>query len=93
MRYSKLLAWTVLFAGVMATGAQAKAEDYRDLRHDTNRASALRNDISNDRARLQEALRCGRYREAEAIRRDIARDEASLRAQSRDIRQDRRDRW
>jgi hypothetical protein len=93
MRYSRLMAWSVLFAGVMVTGAQAKAEDSRDLRHDYHRAAAMRNDISRDRARLYEAERCGRYAEAAAIRRDIARDEANLHAQYRDIRHDRRDRW
>lgn len=93
MRYSKLMAWSVLFAGVMVTGAQAKAEDFRDLRHDYNRAAATRNDIFVDRARLYEAERCGRYGEAAAIRRDIARDRENLYFQYRDIRHDRRDRW
>jgi len=68
MRYSKLLAWTLLLAGVMVTGAQAKAEE-----------RGGRYDIAADRYRLAEAIRCGHYGEAAAIRRDIARDEAALR--------------
>ncbi len=93
MRYTKVLGWALMLAGVMATGAQAKAEDLRDLRHDYGRADAIRNDIGADRARLNEAVRCGRFGEAAALRRDIARDEAQLGAQVRDIRHDRRDRW
>lgn len=67
MRFSKLLAWTVLAAGVVVTGAQAKADE-RDARHD----------IAADRYRLAEAVRCGRFGEAAAIRRDIARDESAV---------------
>ena len=95
MRYSKLLVWSILLAGIGITSAQAKAADFgdrRDVRHDYARATALRNHIASDRARLREALRHGHYREAEVLRRDIARDEATLNAQYRDVRQDRRDR-
>jgi hypothetical protein len=93
MRYSKMLAWVVMVAGVMVTGAQAKAEEWgehRDLRNDYARANALRNEVASDRFRLNEAVRCGRPWEAAALRRDIARDEATLNAQYRDIRHDRR---
>lgn len=79
MRYTKLLTWTLLLAGVMVTGAQAKADE-----------RGARNDIAADRYRLAEAIRCGHYRDAEAIRRDIARDEAALRFRDRDFRHDRR---
>jgi hypothetical protein len=96
MRYSKLLVGSVLFAGLSLTAAQARAAEWaehRDLRNDYARAAELRNHIAADRARLNEALRCGRWNEANALRRDIARDEAALNSQHRDIRQDRRDRW
>jgi hypothetical protein len=92
MRFSKMLAWAVLAAGVMVTSVQAKAEEWgahRDLRNDYGRVNALRNDISADRLRLREDLRCGRLRAAAQERRDIARDEAVLHAQYRDIRHDR----
>ncbi len=98
MRYSKLLAWSVLFAGVMVSGAQAKAADSRfvesrDVHSDYRSVAALRNHIAADRARLNEALRRHHYAEASALRRDIARDQALLDAQNRDIRHDRHDRW
>jgi hypothetical protein len=89
MRYSKMLAWVVMAAGVMVTGAQAKAED-RDLRGDYARVDHLRNDIAADRARLNEDLRCHRPWAAENDRRDLARDQAALNYQLRDVRHDRR---
>jgi hypothetical protein len=94
--FSKVWLWTVLAVGVMATGAQAKAEDFdgrfehRDLRNDNARAGALRRDIGADRDRLNEDMRCGRPLAARATARDIARDQAALDAQYRDIRHDRR---
>lgn len=108
MRYSKVLAWGVLAAGVMVAGAEAKAEepyresrdvrhDERDLRGDYARVNAMRYDIAARRARLDEDVRCGRFREAARERRVIEREEAALHAQYRDIRHDRadlyRDRW
>ena len=95
MRFTKMLAWMVMAAGVVATGAQAKAAEFdrdfyhRDLRNDYARAGALRRDIAADRFRLNEDLRCGRPLAARAVARDIARDRAALRAQYRDIRHDR----
>jgi hypothetical protein len=93
MRYTKMLAWAVMVAGVMVTGAQAKAEEWgehRDLRNDYARTNALRNHLASDRYRADEAARCGRPWEAAELRHDIARDEAALHAQYRDIRHDRR---
>jgi hypothetical protein len=95
MQFSKMLAWTVVAVGVMATGAQAKAEDFgryehRDLRNDYAHANALRNDIAADRHRMNEDLRCGRPWAAREVARDMARDRAALNAQYRDIRHDRR---
>jgi hypothetical protein len=96
MRFSKVLLWTAIAAGAMATGAQAKAEDFngrfehREARNDYARASALRNDLAADRFRMNEDLRCGRPLAAREVARDIARDQAALNAQYRDIRHDRR---
>lgn len=94
MRFTRVLVWAVMVAGVMLAGSQAKAEEPywhgRDLRHDYARANALRNDIAADRFRRDEALRCGHPYAAAAIERDMARDRAALRAQDRDIYRDRR---
>ena len=72
MRYSKMLAWAVVAAGILVTGAQAKAEDgfrdgrdsyqdHRDFRGGYDRVDALRNHIATDRLRLNEDIRFGRY--------------------------------
>jgi hypothetical protein len=106
MRYFKVLAWTAMAVGVMATGAQAKAAgfdrddrfeqrdlryDHRDVRNDYARVNAMRNHIAADRFRLNEDIRCGRTWAAQADARDLARDQAELNAQTRDIRHDRAD--
>ena len=93
MRYSKLFAGFALIAGLVATGAQAKAADRWDVHNDNRRVEAIRADIARDRARLAEAQRHGHYGDVAAIRRDLARDEANLRAQQRDIRHDVHDRY
>jgi hypothetical protein len=65
--------------------------DYRDMSHDYANADRLRGDIARDQARFNEAVRCGRPWEANAISRDIARDRQALFNQVRDIRHDRQD--
>lgn len=91
MRRSKLFAAVILMGGLAATGSSAFAQSRgRDLRNDYVRSARMDNDLSRDQYRLNEALRCGNYREAEAIRRDMARDTHQLREQNRDIRHDRR---
>ncbi|MBZ5618569.1 MAG: hypothetical protein LAQ69_07585 [Acidobacteriia bacterium] len=65
--------------------------DYRDLAHDYGNVNRLRADIARDQWRLNEALRCGRNREAAQIARDIDRDRSRLGSQWRDIRRDQHD--
>ena len=60
----------------------------RDIHHDFRRVRRMRGDLYSDQARLDEALRCGRYREADEIRRDMARDQDRLYDQYRDIHHD-----
>ena len=98
MRFSKMFAMAAMAAGVMMSTATARADDrwheYRerqDLRRDYSRVEYLRNAISNDRYRLAEDRRCGRWRAAEQDERSLARHERELQYQWRDIRHDRRD--
>ena len=101
MKYSKFMAWAAIAAGLLITGAQAKAaepyhqwdirHDRMDLRHDYARADFLRNDIAQRRDRMAEDYRCGRRSAAAQERRAIERDEAELRAQNHDIHADRSD--
>ncbi|MFN7995561.1 MAG: hypothetical protein U0Q18_18265 [Bryobacteraceae bacterium] len=65
--------------------------DSRDLDHDYDRVNRLRSDIARDQWRMNEDLRCGRYREADRQARDIERDQRKLDSQWRDIRRDHRD--
>lgn len=64
----------------------------RDIHHDYHRVRRMRGDLSRDQERLDEAIRCGRYREADAIQRDMARDQDRLYDQYRDIHHDLRHR-
>src|SRR5215831_2238267 len=99
MRYSKLFVWLALAGGMAVPGASTlSAQEYygrnyvsRDMARDYNNADRLRADIARDQARWDEAMRCGRRREANAIARDIARDRQALYNQMRDIRHDRRE--
>src|SRR5947207_2730699 len=94
MRYST---W---FAGLaLAVGTLSAAEPYwngrdfryerQDLRRDYGRADRLRSHIAQDRARLNEDIRCGRDRAAARDAADLARDQRELDTVLRDIRHDR----
>ena len=100
MRYSKLVVWAVMAAGIVVTGAQAKAQehyapsrefrqDQREFNRDHARVNELRNDIARHRAKLADDLRFRRTRAAAQERREIAREEALLASLTRDMRHDR----
>ena len=96
MRFSKLFALAAMAAGMVLSTATARAEDRwdayrdrRDLRNDYARVNNLRAAIANDRYRLAEDRRCGRFRAAEQDERQLARDQRALDHQLRDIRHDR----
>jgi len=94
MRYNKCFAWCALVVGMALPGASLlSAADWngRDLRNDYGRAERMRDDITRDRARLNEDIRCGRSEAAARDARDLARDQRALDAQYRDIRHDQRD--
>lgn len=95
MKTSKLLAIGIAAAGLVLSTGSAFAQDRyyqrQDLRHDYAQSDRLRADIARDQARLDEAYRRGRWREAQAIRRDLDRDYQRLSALRRDIRRDQRD--
>ena len=42
-----------------------RREDYRDIRRDSREIERMRAEVARDRMRLDEDMRCGRYREAE----------------------------
>ncbi len=95
MRKSRILALGLAAAGFIFSGsvfAQGWYYEDRDLRHDYAKSDRLRADIARDQARLNEAYRRGRWREAERIRRDLDKDYRKLDALNRDIRHDQRDR-
>ena len=91
MHYSKWFVWLALAAGMAIPGATTlsaqtyypySSHDYQYSRRDyrySPRAEQLRADMARDRARLDEAVRCGRSWEAERIQRDMARDRQELR--------------
>src|SRR6185312_14225801 len=90
MRYTKWFASIALAAGMAVAGTTAaSAQDWRDTRHEYNRADWLRSAIARDRARLAESSRHGNRREIARDRAQLERDEAELRAQVRDSRYDR----
>lgn len=99
MRYSKWFVWIALAAGMALPGAKtlsAQPPEWRDrdLSRDYNRVDRMRADIARDQWRLNEAVRCGRNREAARIARDLARDQRALDNQLRDVRHDQyRDRY
>ena len=95
MRFSRILPAALVAMGAMFVSTAAKAQDWdyhrdRDLRHDYAHADRMRNDLSRDQYRYNEAIRCGRYGEANRIARDMERDRHQLRRQERDIRRDHR---
>ena len=94
MRYSKLLAGFAVAAGLALSGASTlSAADYywdrRDIRQDYYRQDRMRAHIAQDRARLDEDIRCGREEAAARDAADLARDQRALGGQTRDIRHDR----
>ena len=100
MRPSKL--WLFAIGAVLSAGSafghdpiyDTPADRYgqrQDLRHDAAQRDRLRSDIARDEARMREAYRCGRWREAEAIERDLNGDYQRLDALNHDIRHDQRD--
>jgi hypothetical protein len=102
MRYSKMLTWLTVAAGMALSGASTlsaqdsyweRREDSRHIRRDYDRLDRMRAHIAQDRARLNEDIRCGRDRAAARDAADLARDQRALAAQARDIRQDYRERY
>lgn len=89
MRYTKYLAGLALAGAMLFPGAAAlSAQDWRDMRHDYNRADRMSDDMARDQARLNEDIRCGRQEAAARDARDLARDQRAYAAQVRDIRRD-----
>ena len=77
MRYSKWFVWLALAAGMALPGATTlSAQPYGHV-------DRLRADIARDQRQLNEALRCGRSREAARIARDLEHDRRELRRDSR----------
>jgi hypothetical protein len=102
MKYSKMLTWLTVAAGMAFSGASTlsaqdsyweRHEDSRHIRRDYDRLEGMRAHIARDRARLNEDIRQGRDRAAARDAADLARDQRALAAQTRDIRQDYRERY
>ena len=102
MRYTKLLAFAAMAAGIVFSAGTARAEDYyrnyrdihndrRDLRHDYANVDRLRARIAGDQYRMNEDLRCGHGYAARGDARELSRDQRRLDNQMRDIRHDQRD--
>ena len=90
MRYTKWFASIALAAGMAVAGTTAaSAQDWRDTRHEYNRADWLRSAIARDRARLAERFSARQSPGDRAGSRQLERHEAELRAQVRDSRYDR----
>jgi hypothetical protein len=90
MRYTKWFASIAVAAGMAVAGTTAaSAQDWRDTRHENNRAEWLRSAVARDRARLAEDYRHGNRREIARDRAELDRHEAELRAQYRNSRYDR----
>jgi len=94
MKYAKYFAGCVLAVGLLAAGAPtASAQDWRferqGIRDGYNNAYGYRNSydqreemeqhIARDRAKLNEAIRCGNDAEAARQAADLARDQRELR--------------
>ncbi|HLJ48871.1 MAG TPA: hypothetical protein VKU01_22805 [Bryobacteraceae bacterium] len=95
MRFSRILPAALVAMGALFVGTAAQAQDWdryrnRDLRHDYAHANRLRDDMARDQYRYNEAVRCGRYGEANRIARDMRHDREQLRRQEHDIRHDQR---
>jgi len=94
MRYTKWFASIALAAGMAVAGTTAaSAQDWRDTRHEYNRAEWLRSAVARDRARLAEDYRHGNRREIARDRAELEGHEAELRALGRDGRYDRGNGW
>jgi hypothetical protein len=93
MRYSKLFTVSLLAAGMAISGASTlSAAEYwqrRDIRGDYDRQGGMRAHINQDRARLNEDIRCGREEAAARDAADLARDQRALASQGRDMQHDR----
>ena len=84
MRYTKWFASIALAAGLAVAGTTAaSAQDWRDTRHEYNRAEWLRSAVARDRARLTEDYRHGNRWEIARDRAELEHHEAELRAQYR----------
>jgi hypothetical protein len=64
-------------------------QDYRHIGNDYANLEAMRSHIAQDRARMNEDIRCGREQAAAHDAADLARDQRALNDQSRDIQRDR----
>src|SRR5260370_22550415 len=94
MRYKKLLGCLGLLVGIAAIPAVAQDgywqrrniyNDRQDLRNDYPTVNDLRAHIAEDRARMDEHIRCGNDQAAAADAADLARDQRVLNALLRDI--------
>src|SRR5438270_198444 len=94
MRYTKWFASIALAAGMAVAGTTAaSAQDWRDTRHEYNRAESLRSAVVRDRARLAEDYRHGNRWEIRRDRAELERHEAELRAQYRNSSYNRGSGW
>src|ERR1043166_5160401 len=94
MRYTKWFASIALAAGMAVAGTTAaSAQDWRDTRHEYNRAESLRAAVARDRARLAEDYRNGSRWEIRRDRSELERHESELRSLYRESRYDRGSGW
>ena len=93
MRKTKWFASMALAVGMLAAGTTAaSAQQWRDVRHDSNRVDSLRAVVARDRARLAQSMRFGNRFQVMRDRATLERHEAELRSQLRETRFDLRDR-
>ena len=91
MRYTKWLASMALAGGmaVATTGAASAQEwQWRHVDNDYARIEQMRNHLAQDRARLDEDIRCGRQEAAARDAADLARDQRVLQAMRVDVHRD-----
>jgi hypothetical protein len=91
MRYTKWFASIALAGGMaLASAGAASAQDlrWRHVDNDYARIEGMRNHIAQDRARLDEDIRCGRQQAATRDAADLARDQRALQAMRVDVHRD-----
>lgn len=100
MRSTKYISGLSIAAGILIAASAASAQDWRDYqppnppqyqnapeysRNPYDRIEELQQHIVRDRARLDEAIRCGRDADAARQAADLARDQQLLREQMREV--------